>query len=132
MAKYVLFSPVSGKIVISGKPVAGVTVKRWYKGGFSDKQGSDSATTDASGSFSFPEVTFSSIMAGIIPHEAVVTQKIMVTINGTETLIYLLVKRNYELNGEYGGLPLNFVFDPTVPPTFVGKEPRISATLATQ
>jgi hypothetical protein len=130
MAKYVLFSPVSGKIVVAGKPVAGVPVTRWYKGGFSNKEGTETVKTDASGGFSFAEVTFSSFMAGILPHEAVVTQKIMVTINGTETLIYLVVKRNYDRNGEYGGQPLNFVFDPTAQPTFVGEDPRISVTLA--
>lgn len=131
MAKYILFSPVSGKIVIAGKPVAGATVRRWYKGGFSDKQGTDTVTTDAAGNFSFPEVSFSSIMASIIPHEAVVSQKMMATVNGVETIIYATVKRNYDSNGEFGGLALNFVFDPTAQPTFVGKDPGIRVTLAT-
>jgi hypothetical protein len=130
MAKYVLFSPVSGKIVLAGKPVANATVKRWYRGGYSDKEGTDTTTTDASGSFSFPTVTFSSIMAGFVPHEAVITQKIFVVINGTETLIYATVKRNYDNNGEYGGQPLSFVFDPTAEPTFVGPSPTIRVTLS--
>ena len=130
MAKYVLFSPVSGKVVLAGKPVAGATVKRWYRGGYSDKEGTETTTTDASGSFSFGQVTFSSIMAGFMPHEAVITQKIFVVINGTETLVYATVKRNYDNNGEYGGQPLNFVFDPTVEPTFVGPSPGIRVTLS--
>jgi len=130
MAKFVLFSPVTGKIVIAGKPVAGASVTRWYKGGFSDKQATDKTTTDAGGNFSFPEVTFSSIMASIIPHEAVVTQDIKVTVNGVETLIYATVKRNYDHNGEYGGKPLDFVFDPTAQPTFIGPDPGIRVTLS--
>lgn len=69
-------------------------------------------------------------MAGIIPHEAVVTQKMFVVIQGTETLIYATVKRNYDNNGEYGGQPLSFVFDPTAPPTFVGPGEDIRVTLA--
>jgi hypothetical protein len=131
MAKYVLFSPVTGKIVIAGKPVAGAAVTRWYKGGFSSKEGSETVKTDASGAFSFPEVTFSSIMAGILPHEAVVAQKMTVTIDGKETIIYYTTKRNYDTNGEFGGKVLNFTFDPTVEPTFIGKDPSIRVTLAT-
>ncbi len=130
MAKYVLFSPISGKVVLAGKPQAGVTVKRWYKGGYSAKEATETTQTDASGQFSFPVATFSSIMAGIMPHEAVVTQKMWVTVKGQETLIYATVKRNYELNGEYGGLALNFVFDPSAEPTFVGPDPSIRVTLA--
>jgi hypothetical protein len=134
MAKYVLFSPVSGRIVVAGKPVAGVTVTRWYKGGFSNKQATETTTTDQAGGFSFPEATFSSIMASILPHEAVITQKINVTVKGTDALIYFVVKSNYDLNGEYDGQPLDFVFDPTVKPTFIGsgRYPRISAMLASQ
>ena len=63
-------------------------------------------------------------------HEAVITQKIFVVINGTETLVYATVKRNYDNNGEYGGQPLNFVFDPTAEPTFVGPSPGIRVTLS--
>ena len=132
MAKYVLFSPVSGKIFLAGKPVAGATVKRWYRGGYSDKEGTDTAITDTSGNFAFPEVTFSSLMAGLIPHEAVITQKMFVTINGTETLIYATVKRNYDSNGEYGGQPLNFAFDPAAEPSFVGPSPGIRVTLSSR
>lgn len=131
MAKYVLFSPVSGKIVLADKPVAGATVKRCYRGGYSDKEGTDIATTDAAGNFSFAPATFSSIMAGILPHEAVITQKMFVVINGIETLIYATVKRNYEINGEYGQA-LDFVFDPTAMPSFVGPSPGIRVTLASR
>jgi hypothetical protein len=130
MAKYVLFSPVSGKVVLAGKPVAGATVKRWYRGGYSDKEGTDTTSTDAAGNFSFGQVTFSSIMAGFMPHEAVITQKIFVVVNGAETLIYATVKRNYDNNGEYGGQALNFVFDPAAEPTFVGPSPGIRVTLS--
>lgn len=129
MAKYVLFSPVSGKIVLADKPVAGATVKRWYRGGYSDKEGTDIATTDAAGNFSFAPATFSSIMASILPHEAAIAQKMFVVINGTETLIYATVKRNYDINGEYGQA-LSFVFDPTATPSFVGPSPGIRVTLS--
>ncbi len=130
MTKYVLFSPVSARIVIAGKPVAGATVKRWYRGGFNDKESTDTVSTDASGNFSFPPATFSSIAAGFLPHEPVITQKMFVVINGTETLIYATIKRNYDNNGEYGGQQLSFVFDPTSEPTFVGPSPSIRATLS--
>lgn len=129
MTKYVLFSPVSGKIVLADKPVAGATVKRWFRGGYSDKEGTDIAITDAAGNFSFATVTFSSFMAGILPHEAVIAQKMFVVIDGTETLIYATVKRNYDNNGEYGQA-LSFVFDPTARPSFIGPSPGIRVTLS--
>jgi len=129
MAKYVLFSPVSGKIVLADKPVAGATVTRWYRGGFSDKEGTDITTTDADGNFSFAPATFSSIMASILPHEAVIAQKMFVVINGTETLIYATVKRNYDINGE-SGQALSFVFDPTAQPNFIGPSQGIRVTLS--
>jgi hypothetical protein len=130
MAKHVLFSKISGRITVAGKPVAGATVKRWYRGGYNDNEATDTATTDTSGSFSFPLVTFSSITAGFVPHEPVITQKMFVVISGTETLIYATVKRNYDNNGEYGGQPLDFVFDPAAEPTFVGPSPTIRVTLS--
>lgn len=130
MTMHVLFSPVSGRIVLAGKPVAGASVKRWFRGGFSDKEATDITTTDTSGNFSFPSVTSSSIIARFIPHEPSITQKIFVQISGTETLIYATVKRNYDNNGEFGGQPLNFVFDPTAEASFVGPSPTIRVTLS--
>jgi hypothetical protein len=122
MAKYVLFSPVSGKIVVAGKPLAGATVKRWYKGGYSSKEDTEITRTDGSGQFAFPMATFSSLMAGIMPHEPVVTQRMFVQVDGQEVQIYGTVKHNYELNGEFVGQPLNFVFDPTAEIRQVGSE----------
>lgn len=122
MAKYVLFSPVSGKVVVAGKPQGGVTVKRWYKGGYSGKEATDTTQTDASGQFSFPVVTFSSIMAGIVPHEPVITQRMFVVVDGQDVQVYGTVKHDYELNGELGGLPLNFVLDPKAEVRQVGSE----------
>jgi hypothetical protein len=130
MTKHILFSPISGILVTNGKPIAGASVTRWYKGGFWGKEGSETVTTDATGSFSFPQVSFRSIIANILPHEAVITQKITAVVNGIETIIYYMVKRNYSYNGEYNGLALDFVFDPTEEPSFIGEDPSISVTLA--
>ncbi len=122
MAKYVLFSPVSGRLVVADKPVVGVTIKRWYKGGYSSKEGTDTTQTDAGGQFSFPVVTFSSLMAGVIPHEPVVSQRMFAQIDGQEVQIYGTVKHSYELNGEFAGQALNFVFDPTAEIRQVGSD----------
>lgn len=122
MAKYVLFSPVSGKLVAAGKPLAGVTVKRWYKGGYSSKEATDITQTDPNGQFSFPVATFSSLMAGIVPHEPVVTQRVFVVVDGQDVQVYGMVKHNYELNGEFGGQPLKFVFDPKAEIRQVGSD----------
>lgn len=122
MANYVLFSPVSGRIVVAGKPLAGASVTRWYKGGFSDKEGTEITRTDSSGQFAFPVATFWSLMAGVVPHEPVVAQRMLVQIDGQEIQIYGTFKRNYELNGEFVGQPLNFVFDPTAEIRQVGLE----------
>jgi hypothetical protein len=128
MAKYVVFSPITGKIVIAGKPATGVPVTRWYKRG--NDELADKTTTDSSGDFSFPEVSFRSLLTQFSPFEVVITQRMMVTINGVETRIYSTVKRNYDLNGEYAGKALNFVFDPTATPSFIGADPSIRVTLS--
>ena len=122
MADYVLFSPVSGKIVVAGKPLAEATVKRWYKGGFSNKENTEITRTDGNGQFAFPVASFSSLMAGVIPHEPVVSQRMFVQIDGQEVQIYGAIKHNYELNGEFAGQPLNLVFDPTAEIRQIGSE----------
>jgi hypothetical protein len=68
--------------------IAGISVTRWFKGGFWGKEGSKTVPTDAAGSFRFPEVSFRSIIARLVPHEAMITQKITTAINGTEIIIY--------------------------------------------
>lgn len=71
-------------------------------------------------------------MACIVPHEVVETEDIKVTVAGVETLIYATVKRDYAINGEYGGQAHVFVFDPAAKPTFIRPDLGIRITLAVQ
>ncbi len=111
---YILFSPISWYIYVDKKPLSGITITRWYKWGFYSNEGKETVTTDTNGFFSFPDsVSIKSRILDIIPHEAVITQRMFVDYQGKEIQIYGTVKRDYNLNGEYGWKPLKFIFDPT-------------------
>lgn len=112
--KHILFSPVSWYIVVDKKPVSWVTVTRWHKWGFYSNEGKESVITDKDGYFSFPKtISIRSLLISIIPHEAVITQRMFVEYDGKEIQIYETVKHNYDMNWEYRWKSLEFVFDPT-------------------
>ncbi len=111
---YILFSPISWYISIDKKPLSGITVTRSYKWGYYANEGKESVITDKYGYFSFSNpISIQSRIISIVPHEAVITQRMFVDYQGKEIQIYWAVKRDYELNGEYGWKPLKFIFDPT-------------------
>ena len=112
--EYILFSPISGYIIIDGKPISNLTVNRWFKWWFYGEEKTEETTTDLNGYFSFSKsITVKSFIIWIIPHEAVITQKLLLDYNNETIQIYGTVKRNYEPNWEYWGKPLEFIFDPT-------------------
>lgn len=112
--EYILFSPISGYIYVDKKPVSNATITRWYKWWFYNREWSEGTTTDENGFFTFSKaITEKSIILWIIPHEAVITQKLFTQYKDKDILIYSTVKRNYELNWEYWGRQLEFIFDPS-------------------
>lgn len=110
MAKMVLFSAVSGKVLQDGKPVPGATVEREFRWAWKDETGTDAATTGAGGEFSFPKIERSSFLGSLLPHEPVVRQSLTIKVNGKSYEGWLLNKHNYDDNGEVEGKkPLRLV-----------------------
>ena len=103
---FVLFSPVSGVVTKDGQPVAGAEVEQHYVWHWKDQSASTTVTTDGEGRFSFPQVTGSSFLGGLMPHEPVVEQRIVIRYEGREYLAWKHAKHSYEAGGELGGVPL--------------------------
>ena len=99
--------------MVDNKPVQNISVSRWYKWGFYGTEKTETVSTDTAWYFSFPTVAMKSVLTWIIPHEAVITQRVFIPYNNEKVDIYGTVKRNYDMNGEYWGKALEFVFDPT-------------------
>ena len=109
MAKMVIFSAVSGKVLQDGKPVPGATVEREFRWSWKDEIGTDSATTGAAGEFSFGRIERSSFLGSLLPHEPVVRQSLTIKVGGKSYEGWLLNKHNYDDNGEVEGKPLRLV-----------------------
>ncbi len=106
MAKMVIFSPVSGRVLLDGKPVAGAVVERKFKWGWKDETGTDSATTDATGGFALPLIERSSLLGSFLPHEVVIDQIMTIQHGGKSYKAWALFKRDYDLNSELEGKPI--------------------------
>ena len=102
----VLFSAVSGVLVdASGAPQAGIRIERKWNWKGTPK--SDEAVTGPDGTFRFPEVSDSSIMASILPHEPVIGQDMIAHGPNGPVTIWGHTKHSYEANSELEGRPLN-------------------------
>ena len=102
MAKMVMFSAVSGKVLQDGKPVAGAVVEREFRWSWKSETGSDSTQTDASGAFRLPVIERSSLMGSVMPHEPLVRQTILIKHGGKTHKAWMFDKGNYKLDGELG------------------------------
>jgi len=102
MAKMVMFSAVSGKVLQDGKPVAGAVVEREFRWSWKSETGSDSTQTDASGAFRLPVIERSSLMGSVMPHEPLVRQTILIKHGGKTHKAWMYDKGNYKLDGELG------------------------------
>jgi len=110
MAKMVLFSSVSGRVLQDGKPVPGATVEREFRWAWKDETGTDATTTGAAGEFAFAKIERSSFLGSLLPHEPVVRQSLTIKVNGKTYEAWLLNKHNYNDNGEVEGKkPLRLV-----------------------
>jgi len=101
-----LFSKVNGTILIDGKPVQDAEVERYYKWQGPDKSNKEIVKTDAQGRFSFPAAYDNSVLSSIFPHNPSIQQEITIRHQGKEYEAYMLMKGNYEENGELKGKPL--------------------------
>jgi hypothetical protein len=106
MAKMVIFSAVSGTVMHEGKPVADAVIEREWKWVWGDETGSDQATTAADGSFSLPKIERRSFLGGLLPHEPVVRQTILIRHAGNSYKAWMFDKHDYTDQGELAGKPI--------------------------
>lgn len=104
-----LFSEMSGQVLYHGSPVAGATLERHYTWHWNDESRTDTATTDASGHFQLPAVTAKSFWAGLLPHQPVIEQSVLIRHQGKEYKAWLNTKYNYDDKGELQGRALRLV-----------------------
>lgn len=96
-----VFSEVSARLVLDGKPVSGAKVVRkwnWHK------ERSDESITDVNGYVSFP-AKYESSITRLLPAELVIGQQLSVLIDGKEMIFWSNAKREPWENSEYGGNP---------------------------
>lgn len=107
---FVLFSPFSGTAVTDdGAPAAGIKIERSWKWGWNNETGSDHATTDNQGRFSFPVIEGHSFTASFMPHEPHITQSLIASMASGEVEIWHAIKKSYDLNSELNGKPTRVV-----------------------
>ena len=80
--------------------MAGAEISRKWSDAYSGKSGQDQTTTDNDGRFVLPEVTRSSLTAGIVPHTPSISCLIEADVAGDGQILVDLDKGNYDRNGE--------------------------------
>ncbi|MFT3782677.1 MAG: hypothetical protein QM790_11740 [Nibricoccus sp.] len=104
MFKVCLFSPVKGKVVHNGQPVAGAVIQRTYEWAWKNQKGGDETVTDPNGEFSLPAIHGTMILGKVAPHEPYIDQLIMINYDGKMFQAWCTDKRNYDEFGELSGL----------------------------
>ena len=105
----VLFSAVQGQVTSNGQPVSGADVVRHYRWAWNKSEGNDTVRTDAQGRFTFDAVRKSGGMSGLVPHEPVIFQEIVIHHGGREYIAWQFTKHNYDDRGELRGKPMNLL-----------------------
>lgn len=125
MFKVCLFSPVKGKVIYKGQPVAGAVIERRYDWAWGNKQGTDQTTTDQNGEFSLPAIHGTMILGQVAPHEPSINQEIFIKADGKSYGAWFSFKRNYEdfgeLRGTLNGRPIDLLCDLEKPVTNHGE-----------
>ena len=107
MAKMVMWSEMKGRVLMNGKPASGAVLTRNFFWQWKSEKGSDQATANAAGEFSFPTIERSSFVGGLLPHEPVVEQTMTIQFEGKSYKAWGLFKHSYELNAENKGRPID-------------------------
>ena len=110
-----LFSGVKGLLTYKGEIVRHVRLRRWLE--YNGEQYEDHTETRSDGFFVFDSIRKNE--RSILPKEFISHQKIFVTHQGGEVLIWETVKRSEEENAELEGRVLNFTCELTEEPRFV-------------
>lgn len=115
---FFLFSEVQGVVLDKGKPVQDAEVERIYNWGWKDVTKQEKTTTDQEGRFHFNPVVESTFFGSILPHEPVITQKILIRYQGIDYKAWMFTKHNYEENGELNGRPIHLICNLDSEPSF--------------
>ena len=107
MAKMVMWSEMKGRVLMNGRPASGAVLTRNFFWQWKSEKGSDQATANAAGEFSFPTIERSSFVGGLLPHEPVVEQTMTIQFEGKSYKAWGLFKHSYELNAENNGRPID-------------------------
>lgn len=102
--KVCLFSETAGIVTRDGAPVSGVEVMRAHQ--WNDGRKTTTTTTGPDGRFHFPAVEDRSL-SGFLPGEVVIEQEITLRHEGRDYLAWQTAKRNFDVDGELGGRPLD-------------------------
>jgi hypothetical protein len=120
-SKLVFFSEVHGIVLDHGQPIMGADIERSFKSDWRGKNGVDYTRTDKDGKFHFGAVAESSVLAKLVPHQPVISQKILIKLNGKAYEAWLSGKTNYDENGELNGKPINMICDIATEPSYQNK-----------
>lgn len=125
MGKMHLFSAVQGIVVQKGQPVKGAVVEREYFWHWKDTREKLQAETNANGEFHFADVTATSHLGRLLPHEPVVQQTIRITHQGQTYTAWAFDKADYDANSELEGKPISLICDLDQPPGHRGPRDRV-------
>lgn len=99
IGKTCVFSEVKVRLLNNGKPVSNAKVKRQWEW---NTPNSDESVTDGDGYVIFPAV-FESSVSRLLPIELVISQQLLVQINGEYKEFWINDRREPEVNAEYNG-----------------------------
>lgn len=121
ITRLVFFSEVHGVVLDHGKPVAGAEVERSFRSDWRDIKGVETTKTDSMGRFHFTSYARKSLLVGLIPHQPVTTQDVIIRFEGKIYEAWLAMKYDYEENSELDGVPINMYCDIATKPDHQGK-----------
>ena len=107
MAKMVMWSEMKGRVLMNGKPASGAVLTRNFFWQWKSEKGSDQATANAAGEFSFPTIERSSFVGGLLPHQPVIEQVMKIEYQGKTYDAWAFFKYSYENDSETKGKPIN-------------------------
>lgn len=119
---YILFSEVHGTVLQNGRPVTGAEIIQeviWSDS--KDEIAPRSVMTRADGAFHFLPVQKAPGALRLVPHQAVVLQKLMIRLDGVEYVGWRHTRNSYEDNAELDGKPLRLTCELSTEPDFEGK-----------
>lgn len=119
MAEMVIFSALSGKVLLAGKPVVGAVIERSFD--WQEETATDRTTTAADGGFSLPVIERRSFLSSIFPSEPMTEQTITIQHGGKRYKAWYFLKRNYRDNGELDGRPIRLTCRLEAEPQLRGK-----------